>query len=80
MADSNGGGIIADVLPAEGTILRALRLFKLTQYGPEQVDFLRYRPVLGNRRLKEQPGYVPKNSTREAFEVFTQGRKHGDDA
>jgi UDP-glucose 4-epimerase len=44
----------------------------LTQYGPEQVNFLRYRPVLSNRRLKEEFGYVPRRSTRETFRYFLE--------
>ncbi|AYC30955.1 SDR family oxidoreductase [Pseudomonas cavernae] len=59
-------------LPA-GLISTALRLLKplgLTQYGPEQLDFLRYRPVLANRRLKEEFGYQPRYSSREAFIAF----------
>jgi UDP-glucose 4-epimerase len=44
----------------------------LTAYGPEQVDFLRYRPVLDNRRLKEEFGYPPQKTSREAFEVFAR--------
>ena len=47
--------------------LAALRPFGLTQYGPEQVDFLRYRPVLDNRRLKEIFGYIPAMTSRETF-------------
>ena len=42
----------------------------LTQYGPEQIGFLRYRPVLSNRRLKEVFGYVPEKTTRQTFEYF----------
>lgn len=42
----------------------------VSQYGPEQVDFLRYRPVLDNRRLKEEFGYVPKKTSREAFLAY----------
>lgn len=47
----------------------------LTQYGPEQVGFLRHRPVLSNRRLKEQFGYVPRKTTREVFELFVEARR-----
>jgi UDP-glucose 4-epimerase len=54
-----------------------LKKLGLTQYGPEQVNFLRYRPVLSNRRLKEEFGYVPRKSTREAFEHFLANRGHG---
>ncbi|MDJ0923326.1 MAG: SDR family oxidoreductase [Acidimicrobiia bacterium] len=55
-------------------VLRVLRLLRLTQYGPEQVDFLRYRPVLDNTRLKETFGYVPQKTSREAFDLFAEGR------
>ncbi|MFO7709161.1 MAG: SDR family oxidoreductase [Desulfobacterales bacterium] len=48
----------------------------VTQYGPEQVRFLRYRPVLANRRLKEEFGYVPRKSTREVFEYYLEQRRH----
>ncbi|MBE0624640.1 MAG: SDR family oxidoreductase [Burkholderiales bacterium] len=65
------------VLPA--WLLRsALALLKplgLTQYGPEQVNFLRYRPVLSNRRLKEHFGYVPKKTTTEVFEFYLAARE-----
>ncbi|MCJ7838340.1 MAG: SDR family oxidoreductase [Burkholderiales bacterium] len=65
------------VLPA--WLLRsALALLKplgLTQYGPEQVNFLRYRPVLANRRLKEKFGYVPKKTTAEVFEFYLAARE-----
>ena len=65
------------VLPA--WLLRsALALLKplgLTQYGPEQVNFLRYRPVLANRRLKEVFGYVPKKSSVEVFEFYLAARE-----
>lgn len=52
----------------------SLRAVKLTQYGPEQLDFLRYRPVLDNRRLKEDFGYTPAKTSREAFDVFVEAR------
>ena len=60
------------VLPA--WLLRsALWLLKrlgLTQYGPEQLDFLRYRPVLDNTLLKTVFGYVPKLSSSEVFDLW----------
>ena len=64
------------VFPA-GLLQAALWLLKklgLTQYGPEQIDFLRYRPVLDNRRLKEEFGYVPKLSSAEVFELWRTSR------
>ncbi len=42
----------------------------ISQYGPEQVNFLRYRPVLANDRLKTRFGYAPRFSSREAFDNF----------
>ncbi len=64
-----------------GLLQGALRLLKplgLSQYGPEQVDFLRYRPVLANRRLKEEFGYTPRFSSHDAFIAFldAQGVAH----
>ena len=44
--------------------------FNLTAHGPAQTDFLAYRPVLDNRRLKEEFGYTPKYTTREAFHAW----------
>ncbi|ATH79842.1 NAD-dependent epimerase/dehydratase family protein [Pseudomonas sp. KHPS1] len=70
---------IAEILgkpyrPVPATLLAAaLRLLKplgLSQYGPEQLDFLRYRPVLANQRLKEEFGYQPRYTSREAFLAF----------
>jgi UDP-glucose 4-epimerase len=67
------------VLPA--SILRAalwlLKKLNLTQYGPEQLDFLRYRPVLLNSRLKQEFGYVPKLTSAEVFELYRRSRQGG---
>ncbi len=63
-------------LPA-GAVKASLWLLKrlgLTDNGPERVAFLRYRPVLSNRRLKEEYGYVPRLSSREAFELYARSR------
>lgn len=42
------------------------------RYGPEQVDFLRYRPVLSNRRLKEEFGYVPQKTSEGVFRFYVE--------
>jgi UDP-glucose 4-epimerase len=55
--------------------LRLLRRAGLTQYGPEQVEFLRYRPVLKNDALKEAFGYRPRMSSRQAFEAYLASRR-----
>lgn len=51
-----------------------LRALRLTRYGPEQVDFLRYRPVLSNRRLKEDFGFTPRKTSSEVFDLFWGSR------
>ncbi|MGH1577351.1 SDR family oxidoreductase [Planktotalea sp.] len=40
----------------------------LSRYGPEQVRFLQYRPVLANDALKSQFGYTPEKTSQEVFE------------
>lgn len=56
-------------------LLAVLHPLGVVQYGPEQVDFLRYRPVLSNRRLKERLGYVPQMTSAQAFDFYC--RTHG---
>ncbi|KAF0810803.1 NAD-dependent epimerase/dehydratase [Alcanivorax sp. S71-1-4] len=49
------------------------------RYGPEQVNFLRYRPVLSNRRLKEEFGYQPEKSSEQTFRYYVEhARARGD--
>ncbi len=50
--------------------LALLQPLRLSRYGPEQVNFLRYRPVLDNARLKNVFGFTPRYSSREAFEQW----------
>ncbi len=54
--------------------LAVLKPLGLTQYGPEQLDFLRYRPVLLNTRLKTVFGYVPRYTSSEVFEIYRRSR------
>lgn len=42
----------------------------LSRYGPEQVRFLQYRPVLDNSALKTVFGYQPELSSRQTFELW----------
>lgn len=46
----------------------------LSENSEEQVLFLRYRPVLGNERLKTDFGFTPRKSTREVFELYRKSR------
>jgi len=57
--------------------LHVLKGFGLTQYGPEQVDFLRYRPVLDNTRLKRDFGYVPQLTSAQVFDLYLRSHGHG---
>ncbi len=59
------------------TALRVMKALGRTPYGPEQVNFLRYRPVLSNERLKTEFPYTPMKTSREVFDYFLEGRRHG---
>lgn len=56
------------------TALSQLHRRGLSENSEEQVLFLRYRPVLGNERLKTVFGYRPRKSSREVFELYRQSR------
>ena len=55
--------------------LSMMKRLGVTQYGPEQIDFLRYRPVLSNRRLKEEFGYTPRMTSEEVLQYFIEERR-----
>ncbi len=64
------------VLPA-GLLKAALAIGKavgVSRYGPEQLDFLRYRPVLLNTALKTRFGYTPAKTSAQAFDAFVAAR------
>ncbi|MDH3306224.1 MAG: SDR family oxidoreductase [Acidimicrobiia bacterium] len=65
-------------LPVPAAVVKAglavLGAMKVTPYGPEQVDFLRYRPVLSNRRLIDEFGYTPARTSLEAFRHWRDAR------
>lgn len=42
----------------------------LSRYGPEQVRFLQYRPVLDNTALKTKFGYTPELSSTKVFDLW----------
>lgn len=58
-----------------GAALFVLKRLSLTQYGEEQVNFLRYRPVLDNHKLKTDFGYIPKLTSEEVFRYFLEKRR-----
>lgn len=51
----------------------------LTNYTPAQVNFLRYRPVLDNRRLKEEFGYIPRKTSEQVFRFYMAGQQQRKD-
>ncbi|MEJ2602293.1 MAG: SDR family oxidoreductase [Gammaproteobacteria bacterium] len=68
-------------IPA-GVLAAGLGLMKRlgrTVNGPETVDFLRYRPVLSNERLKKEFGYTPISSAA-AFRLWVEDRDETTDA
>lgn len=50
--------------------LVVLKKLGLTQYGPEQLNFLRYRPVLDNTKLKKEFGFIPQKTSSEVFDLY----------
>jgi UDP-glucose 4-epimerase len=53
-------------------VLGCLKPLGLSQYGPEQVKFVQYRPVLSNQKIKQQFRHQPEKTTAQAFEVFLE--------
>ncbi|MBK7409549.1 MAG: SDR family oxidoreductase [Saprospirales bacterium] len=51
-------------------LLQVLHALRISPYGPEQMLFLQFRPVLDNRRLKEEFGFLPRKTSKETFESY----------
>ncbi|MDP3521769.1 MAG: SDR family oxidoreductase [Hydrogenophaga sp.] len=64
------------VLPARliQTALAVGKALGISRYGPEQLDFLRYRPVLLNTALNTRFGYTPAQTSAQAFDAFVAAR------
>ncbi len=62
-----------------GLLRAALTLARplgLTRYGPEQLGFLQYRPVLDNTALKTVFAYSPRLTSLQAFGRWWQDAQH----
>lgn len=70
IAERLGKGTVTVPAGVLAAALRVGRSLRLTVHGPEQVGFLRYRPVLANDALRAVFGYAPQKTTREAFEAY----------
>ena len=55
-------------------LLTVLHPLGVVQYGPEQVRFLQYRPVLANTRLKRDFGYTPLYTSAQAFAALLEAQ------
>lgn len=55
-------------------MLRVGQWLGFTDHGPEQVPYLRHRPVLSNRRLREEFGFTPTRNSREVFAGWWETR------
>ncbi len=60
------------------TALAIGRPLGLTRFGPEQVNFIRYRPVLDNTKLKEEFGFAPRKTSSEVFDFYLESRQRND--
>ncbi|WP_245570147.1 NAD-dependent epimerase/dehydratase family protein [Halalkalibacillus halophilus] len=74
IAQSLNKKVIRIPAPLITSSLKVLKKLSLTQYGPEQVDFLRYRPVLDNTKLKQEFDFTPTYTSKEVFERFIAGK------
>lgn len=54
--------------------LDVLHLLGVSERGGEQVDFLRYRPVLSNERLKTEFGFEPSSTSAGCLERYRQAK------
>jgi UDP-glucose 4-epimerase len=50
--------------------LRIAHALGLSGYSAGQVDFLAYRPVPDNTRMKSTLGYTPRYDSRAAFDAW----------
>ncbi len=57
--------------------LGALHSLGLSARGREQMDFLRYRPVLSNEKLKSGFGFTPRYTSEECLENYRRQRFGG---
>jgi UDP-glucose 4-epimerase len=63
--------------PILGGVLGVLHGLGLSARGAEQVDFLRYRPVLANDALKRDFGFVPRFDSAGCFDHYRRIRHGG---
>ncbi|NOE32339.1 SDR family oxidoreductase [Ruegeria sp. HKCCD7318] len=67
LADAMGKSVLRLPAWALKAALSVARPLGLSRYGPEQLRFLQYRPVLDNSALKSEFGYTPEKTSAEVF-------------
>jgi UDP-glucose 4-epimerase len=65
-----GKPYVALPAPLLAGVLSATQKLGLSARGAEQVDFLRYRPVLANEALVSEFGFTPRFTSEECFEHY----------
>ena len=55
-------------------VLSIFHPLRLSQYAPEEIGFVQYRPVMSNKKLKQTFGFIPQVSTEEAFRRYLKSR------
>ncbi|MCP3674151.1 MAG: NAD-dependent epimerase/dehydratase family protein [Gammaproteobacteria bacterium] len=56
-------------------VLTIAKPLGLTQYGPEQVKFIKYRPVLSNKKIKECFKHQPRYTSEQVIDAFLESEK-----
>jgi UDP-glucose 4-epimerase len=69
-----GKPVLTVPAPALKAALAVAHRLGLTPHGAAQTDFLQYRPVLDNTRLKEEFGYTPRYTSHEAFTAWREAQ------
>ncbi len=54
------------------SVLSLTKSLGITRYGPDQVRFMQYRPVLSNEKLNHEFGRPLEKSSRQALEYFIE--------
>lgn len=54
------------------SVLSVTKPLGITRYGPDQVRFMQYRPVLSNEKLNKEFGRPPEKTSRQALEYFIE--------
>ncbi len=57
-------------------VLAIAKPLGLSQYGPEQVKFIKYRPVLANDKIKKAFNHQPRYSSKQVLDAFLSLNQH----